>query len=229
MMKKRRLVHYVIILIRFYFNFLYIYLSISIIRLCSSKETHIGNIDTQPSLPPYANVKPPPVDPNVDLQPPLVEGTANDPNTDVQSPNIQHNSTSSVVQNITNAPQKLNSFVDDNDPVKISALVQILILARDSQQESWRHTIGFGHRKSWLEENVPIWFQHDGILSVFKKCTARVMMEKIAKAESKARTQYDAQGTHSSDPTGSRGESFPRWVELFVEYLEWNNSQSKFI
>ena len=157
-MKKRRLVHYVIILIRFYFNFLYIYLSISIIRLCFSKETHIGNIDTQPSLPPNANVETPPVDPNVDLQPPLVEGTAD--NQQFATP---------VVRNFTNPSTRLNSFVENSDPVKVGSLVQILILARDSKQEAWRNTIGYGKRKKWLEINVPIWFQPGGILSCFQK------------------------------------------------------------
>jgi hypothetical protein len=46
------------------------------------------------------------------------------------------------------------------------------------------------------------------------------LLQKISEAEKFVKTEYLADGTHSSDVTGSIDEAtFPLWVKLFCKYL----------
>jgi hypothetical protein len=54
----------------------------------------------------------------------------------------------------------------------------------------------------------------------YQEISDRVLLQKISDAEKFVKTEYLADGTHSSDVTGSIDEAtFPLWVKLFCKYL----------
>jgi hypothetical protein len=54
----------------------------------------------------------------------------------------------------------------------------------------------------------------------YQEISERVLLQKIVDAEKFVKTEYLADGTHSSDVTGSIDEAtFPLWVKLFCKYI----------
>jgi hypothetical protein len=64
------------------------------------------------------------------------------------------------------------------------------------------------------------------IFSRYSTISARVLLEKISKAETRVKAEYFAQGTHSKDSTGASSEAeLPPFAILWAKYFDYVDSR----
>jgi len=113
----------------------------------------------------------------------------------------------------------------DGDGSKVEVLENLLLLAKESDDESWANIIAYGVRGNWFDENRELWFLAGGICSLYRLTGQRRFLAAFCNTEREA-ARLKTQGAHNNGTNGDEGGMWPRWVQLFLEYFEWRDTNS---
>jgi len=124
------------------------------------------------------------------------------------------------------ASSYLTNFLD-GDGSKAEVLENLLLLAKESDDESWANIIAYGVRGNWFDENRELWFLAGGICSLYRLTGQRRFLAAFCNTEREA-ARLKTQGAHNNGTNGDEGGMWPRWVQLFLEYFEWRDTNCEY-
>eukprot|EP00957_Ditylum_brightwellii_P085798 6526322-Ditylum_brightwellii.AAC.1 len=90
----------------------------------------------------------------------------------------------------------------------------------------WRETLAYGKLTRFISNNINSFYDsvNGGILGGYRPVSPQVLQRKISRTIAHVKRTYYNQ-MHSTDSTGSQGETIPEYAQLILEFFEWEANQ----